>query len=373
MKVLVVHPYMKVYGGGEKVCLHIVKALIEEGHNVNLMCQPVKLSALESFLGANISRKNLYYMNMRAMPSAEFKPKMRIFSVYERMMRHTILKYCLKRKIGNIDIEFLTQDVALSCDIGEKKIAYVHFPNYSPRLDKAGYRSKLVWKIYYAPIEAYWKSKIDDVDLFLCNSEYTKNAIKERWGKEAIVVYPPVDIDRFKRAPSKEKFVVTIGRFVPEKNYEMVVEVAKLLPDVKFVIIGRKQDATYYEKIESIKPANLKLPPDLPENETISQLAKAKVYLHAMVGEHFGISIVEAMASGCIPVIHNSGGAKEIIEDVGYVYTSAQECSEAVRQALSSDLDPEILIDRARRFNAQRFEQQVTRAVQTLFPSKRHG
>jgi len=361
MRVLVVHPYIKIFGGGERVCLQMIKALIEEGNSVSLVCEPVECSALESFLGEKI--KDLRCIGMRMMPPHGFKPRIGVFSVYQIMLRNMLWSQWVKGKVENVDIELLTQDVMFSCGIGKKRIAYVHFPANLVHFEKTGPKSGLFWKIYYVLVEAYWKSKIDRVDLFICNSEYTKNAIRERWGKEAIVVHPPVSVDRFEPAPVKENFVVTIGRFVPEKNYETIVEVARLLPHVKFVIVGRKEDAAYYEKIERSKPANLKLLSDLPENEMISQLARAKVYLHAMVGEHFGISIVEAMAAGCIPVIHDSGGAKEATKDSGYVYNTVDECVEAVSQALSSDLDPKTFVDRAQVFNTERFEEQIIEKI----------
>jgi glycosyltransferase involved in cell wall biosynthesis len=63
-------------------------------------------------------------------------------------------------------------------------------------------------------------------------------------------------------------------------------------------------------------------------------LAAAKVYLHTMVGEHFGISIVEAMASGCIPVSHNSGGMVEFVP--------SQNRYETIEQA-AEKIDAEIV------------------------------
>jgi glycosyltransferase involved in cell wall biosynthesis len=63
-------------------------------------------------------------------------------------------------------------------------------------------------------------------------------------------------------------------------------------------------------------------------------LSLAKVYLHTMVGEHFGISIVEAMASGCIPISHNSGGMVEFVPAPNR-YETIEEAAEKINNAIA--------------------------------------
>jgi len=351
MKALVVHPYMNILGGGERVCLHVIRALIEEGVDVTLVSEPINPDRLEEFLGFNLDE--VVYV-----PCKKFRLKFKKFSVYQRMIHYSFLKSKIKRTVGDQDVEILTQDVAFTLGIGKKIIAYVHFPEFFTHLESAKPRTRWFWRLYYAPIAWYLRRKIDKIDLFLCNSNYTKKAIKERWGKDAIVVYPPVDIERIKPAP-KENLVVTVGRFVKEKNYEMVIEVAKLLPKTRFMIIGRKQDASYFERIKRLKPDNVTLLTDLSQEELFSKIAKAKVYLHTMIGEHFGISIVEAMATGCIPIVHNSGGQKEAIGKIGYVYNDVKECRERILQAISSNANIYKIADFAKKFSAENFRRKI--------------
>ncbi len=62
-------------------------------------------------------------------------------------------------------------------------------------------------------------------------------------------------------------------------------------------------------------------------------LLNSKVYLHPMINEHFGVSIVEAMSSGCIPVVHDSGGPREFVpQDLRY--KSIEEAAEKVEKAI---------------------------------------
>jgi glycosyltransferase involved in cell wall biosynthesis len=176
------------------------------------------------------------------------------------------------------------------------------------------------------------------------------------WGRVAEVVYPPVDIENFKPV-RKEFLVVSVGRFTPVKNYELVIEVARRMPDVKFVIVGRKNlFAPYFDKIAALKPDNVTLIADMSRGDVSVLLGKAKVYLHSMVGEHFGISVVEAMAAGCIPVVHDSGGPKEVIGGYGFLYSTVEECVRVIGEALRSDVDSGDVVERVKMFSSDNFK-----------------
>ncbi len=249
--------------------------------------------------------------------------------------------------------------------VGRKKVAYVHYPENLWRLESSSSHGKRLWKLFYLPILLSLRKQVSHVDLFLCNSNYTKKAISQKWGRNAEVIYPPVDVENFSPA-QKEDFVVSVGRFVKTKNYELVIEVAKRMPSVKFVIIGRKQISDpYFEKIRRMKPKNVELLANAPFDVLASTIGRAKVYLHAMVGEHFGISVVEAMAAGCIPVVQNSGGTKESIADFGYAYGDVEECVGYIKKALDSNKDPRLIAEHAERFSSENFRKTFVATLQS--------
>ena len=68
-------------------------------------------------------------------------------------------------------------------------------------------------------------------------------------------------------------------------------------------------------------------------NTKIDLLKRAKIYLHTMIGEHFGISIVEAMALGCLPIVHDSGGMREFVPEQ-YRYQTITEAAEKINQQI---------------------------------------
>ena len=345
---------MHIMGGGERVCLQIVRALLEDGHDVTLVSEPVDQEELIEISGSTLLK------DVDRVPYKPFKPKVKKFLVYQRVLHHRLM--VTRIKMIEADLEILTQDVMFTCNVGAKRVAYVHYPEYLVHLEGAKSFSRLFWRAYYAPVIWYWRRQIRKVDLFLCNSQYTRNAIKERWGMDATVIYPPVDVDEIRPA-TKEELVATVGRFVREKNYEMVLEVARLMPEVKFLIMGRRQDENYYRKIESSKPSNVELLTDLSSEELFSILGKAKVYLHTMIGEHFGISVVEAMAAGCIPVVHNSGGVREAIGDLGYVYNNVKECRDCIDRALRENVEVSRITEHAEKFSSKSFRENIKRVL----------
>lgn len=345
MKILIVHPSLKELGGAEQVFLQTVNALTEKNADIFVLGQLPKQGLLSSAKG-----------NIVKITYSKSEIRFRKFQVYQKFLRHEYLKRRLKRKIGPMDLEILTQDLMYFLGVGAKKVAYVNYPENLWRVEGKGGKSKWFWKLFYLPVSRRLRHYAKEIDILLCNSEYTRQAILTKWKRDATVIYPPVAVENFKPAP-KEDFVVTVGRFVSIKNYELVVEVAKRMPHVKFIIIGRKQTSDpYYEKIARSKPENLALMPNLPADRMNIILSKAKLYLHTMVGEHFGISVVEAMAAGCIPVVHNSGGTREIVQDVGYIYNNVDECVDCINRGLASNLEPATIAQHAHKFSSENFK-----------------
>jgi len=348
-KILVVHPYLKdAIGGGEEVLLKILEVLTDLKHDVYLLGELPSGSIFDDLPISSI--KQIHYHS-----DVNFKSKR--FQAHQRLLfRHLKLAHKLRKEIGKMDLEITTQDTMYFIGAGKKRVAYVHFPENLTRMQKPDLKHRWFWKLFYYPIVFQLKRLIKKTDLLMCNSLYTQNAIMKCWGCEAELVYPPVDVKAFQPA-QKEHLVVSVGRFVPIKNYELIAQVAKLMPDVKFVIAGRKPpDVSYYDKIVAIKPDNMDLSVDVTRTDVSALLGRAKIYLHGMVDEPFGISVGEAMAAGCVPVIHNSGGPKEIVGSYGFFYNNVEECVKAIAGALQSDINPNDVADRAKMFGADIFK-----------------
>ncbi|HRU81610.1 MAG TPA: glycosyltransferase, partial [Candidatus Methanomethylicus sp.] len=200
-------------------------------------------------------------------------------------------------------------------------IRYVHNP-IMHRLREVE-RKGAFWSAYRRPYEIISR-RIPENCILLANSNFTSSRIKEEWGRDASVLYPPVEL---KTPGDKVRQVVSVGRFSFEKRYEEVVQLAKTMPAMKFIICGALYDRAYYEKIaaQAVGRENILLMPDVPDADLEILLAKSRFFLHAMRNEDFGIAIVEAMSCGCIPVVHRSGGPKEIVGDDTLTFSEIKE------------------------------------------------
>jgi len=89
------------------------------------------------------------------------------------------------------------------------------------------------------------------------------------------------------------------------------------LPDIEFVSIGGviEGDKPWLEAFSKDMPPNYTLKTNLPSAELVETLQNSRVYVHLMEGEHFGIAPIEGLASGCVTLVHNSGGMKEFLPD----------------------------------------------------------
>lgn len=347
-KILVIHPYLNEIGGAEEVLLKILETLIEQKQDCYLLGELPLGKIFDNIPSSSI--KQIHYPSETKSGSKRFQAHRRL------LFHHSKLKGKLRKEVGKMDLEISTSDLMYLIGASKKRVAYVHFPENLTRMQNPDLKHRWFWKLFYLPITFQCKRHVKKTDLLLCNSHYTQNAIMTCWKREAEVVYPPVDIEEFKPAQKKEQLVISVGRFVPTKNYETIIQVAIQLPNVKFVIVGRKRpNDPYYDKIAKLKPDNVELNADATHDYISDLLSKAKVYLHCMVGEHFGISIGEAMAAGCIPVIHNSGGSKEIVGNHGFLYNNTEECVKAIEEALQSETNPIDITEHAKIFSDSNF------------------
>ena len=216
---------------------------------------------------------------------------------------------------------------------------------------------------------------------FLANSLYTKELIKRFLRREAKVVYPPVPLHLYPERPNgeRENLVVTLSALNPRKNLKLIAEVAKMVPEAKFVLAGY-----FYPKfgylLEEIRAelekeglsGNFIYLPSASEAEKVRLLERAKVYFHPTICEPFGIGIAEGMAAGCIPIAHDSGGPREFVPQE-WRYRDAAEAASKIRLALeiwSPEMARELRMS-VSCFSEERFKIEILAAVESLARHRR--
>ena len=245
------------------------------------------------------------------------------FTIYKRHRNYVKL---LKKYRGELNYDYLFSTQSSSpfepvfLNKAKKNIAYVHFPEIHFDYAKGTTKRKL-----YLWLFKHWVEQgIDKLDMVFCNSNYTKEAMMQLWKshgvKEPVVVYPPVNLGKFwcdTPLAQRRLRVVYVARFIPVKRHEILKRLAADLPQFEFVSVGGLIEAekAWFERFSQNLPPNYTLKTNLPGPELLTILRDSRIYVHLMEGEHFGIAPVEGLASGCVTLVHNSGGMKEFIPE----------------------------------------------------------
>ncbi|MBS3777323.1 MAG: glycosyltransferase [Bacteroidales bacterium] len=219
----------------------------------------------------------------------------------------------------------------------------------------------------------YKSSSIGSNILYVANSRFTKQAIISNFNirdEDVEVIYPPVDVEEFHPDREKANQVATIGRFSSAKRQFEQIKMAEKLPDLKFVIMGfaGKHNA-YYNKckdyVASRNIENVELCPDLPFSEMVKKLEASRFFLHTTKNEPFGITTVQGIAAGCIPVTHNSGGQKEIVFRDDLRYENHQQAVRIFKKIMNEDLSDlyDHLAEHIRSYQSERFRQEFTQIL----------
>ncbi len=334
MRILVVHPRMSIMGGGERVAIHSMLAGMNMGHEVTLLSEEFDVQRFEDFFGCYG-----LFEKVRQLSYPEFKPLVRSWALlYQRLYyyQNQFRKVLSGKK--QFSLVLGTQDVGYVPSIQAPIVQYCYFPEYFRHLQSAP--SSPLWRLYYSPARLFYRNRAKHVDRFLAVSDYSRDFVRQIWCRDSATLYPPCPIELYKSSNSdREDIAIAIGRLVPEKRFHLLAEIARKLPKTRFLIIGSVEntDDPYYKSLERNAPPNLSMVLS-PLRKVRDVVSRAKVYVHCAENEHFGITIVEAMAAGCVPVVHDSGGPREIVtEDVGYRWRNTDEASQLISKVMGNE------------------------------------
>ena len=338
VKILIVHPLMSAMGGGERLCCESMIALNKRGHDLTLLSGEFAPGKIERFFGFEGLFNNIQ-LRTYSTPRADR------FGTYNHLLHHLKMQKKVIPSSWTYDLVFSTQDVGYIPDYSTPVLQWGYFPNSFPR------------GIYGWPLRFHYSLKIKRIGLILAISEYSKSNFDRSWKVPTTLVYPACNMIR--PEASRENIVVTAARGVPEKNLELFWETAKKVPGLEFVLL-LTVDPRFVDYSKSIRracPPNGRVIVNPAKELYHSVLAKSLIYLHLMRGEHFGITVVESMSAGCVPVVHASGGPQEIVDDSGLLWHEPDEIPRLLDLADNSyDSLSKLSKERARFFSGEKFD-----------------
>jgi len=373
MKIAIVADTIISISGGIKLSFDMVKAIRSYGYEVDYI---------------TLDKPNFRIIRNSLSPE-EFPNKWRYIFPFRIPFASIYKKYILAtfnhrfRREYDIIINIQGDGLPIVSDI-----VYIHYPIISllkrERIHFEKYYENPFFFVYFAPnrflTERGWKIA-HRTPVILTNSKFSKEEI-QKLGRKAIVLYPPVDIEKYRELPrekERQNIVLTIARISPEKMLHVIPQIAAYTKDAQFIIIGAESGSTHVVLRKLKKNIakygvedRIRLVLNAPEHVKMRLLSEAKVYLHTMPNEHFGISVIEAMAAGLVPVVHRSGGPwLDILGGVqgryGFSYSNPEEAGELISQLIHDDgLLREVserAVERARLFSFNSFKNKFIRII----------
>ncbi|AFV75543.1 glycosyltransferase [Thermus oshimai JL-2] len=193
------------------------------------------------------------------------------------------------------------------------------------------------------------------VDHFLANSHHVARRIARAYRREARVLYPPVDVERFDWRKPREEFYLVVARLVPYKRVDLIVKAFNLLRR-PLLVIG---DGPEMAKIARLAGPNVRLLGRQPDELVRDLMARAKAFVY-MAEEDFGIAPVEALAAGSPVVAYGRGGVGETVlhGETGWLFY--EQRVEALVEAVEAferlgTISPEVCRKRAEAFSLGEF------------------
>lgn len=331
MKICLYSPYIpKHTGGGEKYILDVATALSNK--------HAVSVAVPQQYAGdATIVQKYEKFLN-RSLDNISFIPSPLGSSatfVQKLLWTH------------QFDVMYYLTDGSLFFSLAKKNILHVQVPL---KIDQSSWLSQL---------------KIKNWQIKNTNSEFTKKAIEPLWPiKVDLVHHPLVDVNEIQqvtKSVKKEKVILSVGRFFRQlhsKKQDVLIDIFRQLvtkypqetKDWKLVFIGAVEDKKYLSEIKRKKKGlAVEFYHDLDRKKLLEWYGKACIYWHAagfgvnpthnpQKVEHFGVSTAEAMAAGCVPLVHGKGGQIEVVGDKlkDCLWLEKQECFEKTKKMITN-------------------------------------
>lgn len=353
MKVALVHDYLTQLGGAEKV-LKSFQRVFPNSPVFVLLYNKAKVSQI--FTSNNIKTSWLQYL-----PLAIKKHQWYLIFMPAAAESHKLKQYDLVLSSASS----IAKGVTVSKNIPH--ICYCHTPTRYLWHDEGMYLedlqyNKLIKKIIplFLPRIKHWDlMAAQKVDYFIANSKLVQQRIQEYYHRPSVVIYPPVETHKFKIANRLGDYYLIGGRLVAYKKYDLVIKAFNRL-GIKLKVFGQGPD---YQRLKKMARDNIEFVGQVDDQTKAKLYSQALAFINPQV-EDFGITMVEAMASGRPVIAYNQGGALESVEAGKTGEFFEEQSWEALAYQIihfnQANYSPSYIKNYAEKFNVTRFEKQIT-------------
>jgi len=217
-------------------------------------------------------------------------------------------------------------------------------------------------------IRVWDRSAADRVDSYISNSKTVKKRIEKYYKRESRVIYPPVQVEKFKISENIEEYFLIGARLSPYKRFDVVIEAFKEL-GLKLKVFGDGVDLARLKTIAG-DSSNIEFLGRVSEDEKVELYSKCQAFINPQ-DEDFGITAVEAMASGRPVIAYKKGGATEtVIEGLTGLFFDLQEKNKivsAVNKFRNLTFDSIKIREHALKFSEERFKKEIREYIKEKY------
>jgi len=366
-KLALVHDHLAQDGGAEKV----LKSLMEIYPDVPLYTILYKENTFDS----NFFNNKIYTSFIQKLPFGVKK-----YQWYMPLMPMAIESHNLQ----NYDLVISSASSfakGVITNPNAAHICYCHTPTrylwhytheYIDELRLPNFIKKIIG-VYVTRIRQWDRSAADRVDYFIANSLTTKTRIKKYYGKNSVVINPPVDTHIFSINKNLEDYFLAGARFIPHKRLDLAIQAFNKL-GLPLKIFG---DGPDLPRLKKMARKNIEFLGKITETEKANYMSKCQAFIHAQE-EDFGITAIEVQATGRPVIAFNKGGATETIihGQTGILFNEQtwEELADTVLNFLYKkefEFNSEFIKQHAEQFNVNRFKREIKQYVNSVCHSER--
>lgn len=360
MNIALVHDWITNVAGGERVVLELAKAYNNP---------PIYTSVYDSKKAKAFSKLKVIPSFLQKFPLIKSKREFLIPLAPFAFEQFDFSKY---------NVVISSSSMASKGVITKPEtihICYCHTPSrylWEPYLDpraNSGPFSMIRRKVAHL-LRIWDRVAADRVDYFIANSNYVAKRIKKYYSRDSIVIYPPVNVDKFKPKDTYSDYFLFVSRLVGYKKCDLVIDAFNDL-GLPLKIIGQGPEK---KRLMKKTNKNIEFLGYLSDDEIKDYYSSARAFIFA-AEEDFGIVPVEAMASGRPVIAFNGGGATEtVIEGITGTFFDEQtpQClADTVRKFKPENYNSNKIRQHAIKFSADRFRREIKDAVDKICKEKK--
>lgn len=357
MKTALVHDWLNGMRGGEKV-LEVLCELYPDADIFTLLCEPDKISPL-------IRNRRITTSFIQKLPLAR-----RYYRNYLPLFPAAIEQFDLR----GYDLVISSSHCAAKGVItapGTRHVCYCHTPmryaweqyhEYFPS-ERLGLLQRWFIPTAMSRLRLWDAATANRVDAFLANSAHVARRIKKYYGRESTIVHPPVDAARFRPAEKTEDYYLVVSALVPYKRIDRAITACNQL-GVPLRVVGNGPER---ERLQKLAGPTVRFQPPATTEQLTDLYGRCRAFLFPGE-EDFGITPLEAMASGRPVVAYGVGGALETVIDgvTGLFFgePTAESLAAAILRSQQTAWDPDAIRARALEFDRPKFKERLAAAIE---------